>query len=160
MALSATLGVSSNMALSGQKLDFTLTIANPAGGTAVSITSVAPYVSPSGAAYNLGRPIISTPEAPFYLAAGSSLVLQWGEAFFCNQVSPAQSNTPTGSFLITCGVLVRDSSGTQTASPTVTVSVFPALGVNTGTATALPPGGAAYFNANFDSALLSAVRAA
>lgn len=157
MALSATLGVSTNMALSGQKVDFVLTISNPAGGTAVSITSVAPYVSPAGAAYNLGRPVISTPEAPFYLAAGSSLVLQWGEAFFCNQVSPAQSNTPTGSFLITCGVLVRDSSGTQTASPTVTVSVFPALGVNTGTATSLPPGGAAFASANYDSGLIAAL---
>jgi len=138
MALRAFLGVDNNVAISGQTVRFTLTVTNPTGGTDTQITQIAPTLSPAKSATTVGRPLLNIPEAPYFLAAGQSVVFTWQETFRINQIPVAQSNVPTGSFPMVAGANVYASDGTITSPATVDVLVYPNVGVNTATAFTVP----------------------
>lgn len=157
MALRATLGCDTNFALSGQTVRFTLTVTNPTGGTATTITQIAPTVTPAGSSKNIGLPLLNMPPASLFIGAGSSATFTWTETFFAGQEASAQSNSPTGSWPLVVGADVYATDGTITSAPTVGVYVFPNIGVNTNTAFTLPTVGTMNFQFNPNSQLIGAL---
>lgn len=152
MALRATLGVDTSQVVSGQRVKCFVTVTNPTSGTSCNVTQVAPYITPATSSYNIGRPLLNLPEAPYYLAAGSSVTFTWDEVFFKgNDPAASQANATYPSYPITVGALVYASDGTITAAPTASVYVFPNVGVNSGSAFSLMPAGSTFFPFNLNA---------
>ena len=148
MAIRAVLAVDNNSVISGQRASFTITVSNPSGGTDTTLTLLKPNATPNTASHTFGRPLLSIPEAPYFLGAGLSVTFQFSGEFFVGQVTPAQANAPANSFPITVGCTVYASDGTVTYPALCNMFVFPAGGMNLNTAIALPLPGSANFAAN------------
>lgn len=151
MALSATLGVDTSQVISGQRVKFTLTVTNPIGGTPCNVLQIAPYITPAGSSYNIGRPLLQVPEAPYFLAAGASATFGWDEALFKGQDPVAQSNAPAPAYPVTAGCNVYASDGTITTPATVSIYVFPNVGVNANTSFSVMPSGSTFFPYNINA---------
>ena len=160
MALQVTLGVDTNVPISNQPVTFLLTVVNPVGGTACNLTQIAPRITTTTGgpgAQNIGLPLQAIPGAPAFLGAGTTTIFTWKAALFLGQIPQAQSNTPAGAIPLTAlvDIYTTDSTGTYT-SPSITIYLFPNVGVNENSAITLPnaPGSMLFFN-NADSGLAS-----
>lgn len=163
MALQVVQSMDNNEVLSGQPIAFTLTVTNPLGGTACNITGIAPRLTVSSGgpgAYNIGRPLLSIPEAPAFINAGSSLVFTWKECLFVGQQPQAQANTPAGATALSSivDIFCTDSTGVYTSNTSV-LYIYPNVGVNQNTAVAPDPAGA-FFAKNQNSWLIALMSAA
>lgn len=153
MAIQVTQSMDSNEVLSGQPISFTLSVFNPVGGTAAFVTGIAPRVSVTSggpASGNIGRPLLSIPEAPVRVGGGQTQVFTWKECLFMGQQPQAQPNAPAGSTPLTSTIDVyTDTAGTLTSNVS-TLYIFPNVGVNGNVAVAKDPGGA-FFALNQNS---------
>lgn len=167
MALSASLAVSQTVSVSGQPIGVAFTVSNPAGGSAVAVVRVTPYMLNSGGSAVIGEPgrqpaipgtsNLTSPTA----ALAASIQFNWKA---CPFVPPAPLNPPYPSTptydTITIGAVAELSDGT-TVTASTTIYVYPLTASSTGALTFSP----GYYNGrlnldlNLESALLAAAAA-
>ncbi len=148
MALTSVLAVQNSSVSSGQPTLFTLTLTNT-GGSALTLATVSPVVSPVASSVGQGVPFISPQTVTNIPATTGTLSISWSDAFYAGQQpSTLPQQSPVS---VACNATTTD--GSACTSNSVTVQVTPAVTPTI----AMPTAGQLRFDANYNSALLAAV---
>lgn len=163
MAASLSIAVSPTVVANGQNVTVTATLFNAAGGTAVQVLRIEPFILASGmtggtsaAVGNANLVIGGTTLLAPTAAANATLSWSWMEQGFAPPApsNPPYPNTPAYD-KYTVGAVVYLSDGTA-PSASSSFYVYPLVKDTTLVLTAMPGNGALSFDLNLESGLIGA----